>query len=208
MKKLSLIYIFSILITNLYGQTDNVQKGLMYFEKGAFEMALEAFDDAITDEPAVAQYYYYRGNTHFALEDYKKAISDFTAVLEIDPKYTDALFNRGNAYYELENYQKAIKDFDRLIAMKPELSEAYQVRGSAYFNVEKYENAIEDYNQAIQHTEDNHADLYYDLGNAYFMMSNFSGIIGLFLKSNKSRQHQPKLLFQPGIVLFLPRYFI
>ena len=45
-----------------------------------------------------------KGSSYCDIKDYNKAIDCFDKVLQIHPKYINALNNKGNAYYNLKEY--------------------------------------------------------------------------------------------------------
>ena len=45
-----------------------------------------------------------KGNSYYDIKDYNKAINCFDKVLQIHPKYINALNNKGKAYSNLKEY--------------------------------------------------------------------------------------------------------
>src|SRR5262245_32314148 len=68
--------------------------GKVKFSSGDYKGALEAFNKAISLDPAYATAYQDRGGAQYALGDDAAALADCNKALELDPKLPDALFKR------------------------------------------------------------------------------------------------------------------
>jgi len=75
-------------------------RGLAYFEKGQYDLAIADYSEAITIDSKNAAAYYNRGDTYLLKGQYDEAIADFSKVIEINPKLSVFYYLRGNAYFK------------------------------------------------------------------------------------------------------------
>lgn len=200
MKKLLLLGILSFFVFIVYSQEDLVKQGLAYFENEEYEKALKDFSKAIEEKPSDSELYFYRANTYMALEEYEKSIKDYNFVVSQNKSNIDAIYNRGNAYYELEKYKNAINDFNLVLKQDPKFVEALQSRGSAYFNNENFKNALADFKTVVElHPS---AGSFYDLGNAHFMLGDFSGSVDDFSQAIEKDSGNSDYFFNRALAYF------
>lgn len=64
--------------------------GIKRYNDGNLEEALTYFDRTVTENPAMATAYYYRGLVHLAQENAEAATADFTKLLELEPEHYKA----------------------------------------------------------------------------------------------------------------------
>jgi tetratricopeptide (TPR) repeat protein len=130
-------------------------RGVVYFHKGDFDLAIADFSEAIEINPKMAMAYNARGVIFEEKGDFDRAIADATKAIEIDPKYAPAYSNRGNA---LKNkggdLDRAIGDYTRSIEIDPLQQggahlNAYYGRGFAYQMKRDLDRAMTDYTRAI-----------------------------------------------------------
>ena len=73
-------------------------RGVAYANKGDYELAVEAFTNAIALNPNLAMAYSNRGGAYRDKGDYDRAIEDCNTAIELDPDLAMAYGNRGGAY--------------------------------------------------------------------------------------------------------------
>jgi lipoprotein NlpI len=126
------------------------ERGVLLYQRGEYDRAIQAFDEAIRHYPDFAYAFNNRGNTHQAKRQYAQAFEDFDRALQLKPDYAEAHYNRANTFRDTSAYDRAIQDYDQAIRLKPDYVFAYINRGAAYRRLGAYDRAIEDYNQAIR----------------------------------------------------------
>jgi tetratricopeptide (TPR) repeat protein len=67
-----------------------LNKGIEQYNKGAYDKALEFFQQVVAENPGNADGYYYRGMTYLATGKNAEAKADLQKVLEIDPNHARA----------------------------------------------------------------------------------------------------------------------
>jgi tetratricopeptide (TPR) repeat protein len=109
-----------------------VDLGIMYSEKGEYELAISAFNKALEVDLVSAETFNNRGITYSQKGEYDLAISDFTKALEIKPVMAKAHYNRGITYAKKGEYVHALRDFDRSLELDSVHAPAYVNRGGLH----------------------------------------------------------------------------
>jgi tetratricopeptide (TPR) repeat protein len=117
--------------------------------KQLLDLALQDYDEAITQDPRFADAIGDRGITLTAMGRYAEAIPDFTQVIDLDPRSGYALYDRGLAYEGLGLDDLAIADFSAAIDQEPRDARRFERRGTVYFRTAQFDKARADYEQAL-----------------------------------------------------------
>lgn len=95
--------------------------GLAYHEKGEYEAALEALEQAVRVQSRFCVGHYLMGQTLFALERFEEAEQALTRALEVDSRcgetYQAAFRLRGETRARLGHRDDAIADFERCVEL-------------------------------------------------------------------------------------------
>ena len=120
-------------------------RGVEYKNKGEYDRAIAAYDEAIRLNPNFAVAFANRGAAYDDKGEYDRAIADYDQAIRLKPDLTYAFFNRGNAYGHKGDYDSAFRDYDQAIRLDPEFAVAYGGRGRAYEKLGNLDAAIRDY---------------------------------------------------------------
>lgn len=137
---------------SLLTSQETFQAGVTAFQNENYQLAAEAFTQAIEQQPNFVSAYSNRCLTYLILNKYRQAIADCTRGLQIDPTNAESYLNRGLAYYRLGEYQNAVTDYNQLLQLQPSDYRAYYNRGLAQVELGAKVAAISDYNQSIQYS--------------------------------------------------------
>jgi hypothetical protein len=107
--------------------------------------AVEAFKQAIRNEPDDSGLYYNLGVSYIRLGNHNEAIKAFRQTLRIKPNDAEALLNLGYSYGELSQDKKAIEAYKEAIKFKPDFVEAHYNLGKTYLKLKKRRMSIEQY---------------------------------------------------------------
>lgn len=108
------------------------RQGLIYSEKGQYDLAISEFNKALKIAPSSPKLYNDRGIVYSKARQYDLAISDFTKVLELEPNATQAYYNRGITYAIKDQFKMAFSDLNKALEIDPLYKSAYDTRGSMY----------------------------------------------------------------------------
>ncbi|MEG5042840.1 MULTISPECIES: tetratricopeptide repeat-containing serine protease family protein [unclassified Microcoleus] len=125
-------------------------QGREKFQKGDYQGAIQAFNQAIVLNPNYVDAYTNRGRARSSLGDDRSAIADFNQALRIDPNNDVAYLSRGFARSTLEDKQGALADFNQVLRISPNNAVANFTRGFARYRLGDKQGAIADFNQALR----------------------------------------------------------
>jgi tetratricopeptide (TPR) repeat protein len=146
------------------------------YQKGDYQGAVAAYNQAIQLNPNYAEAYNNRGNARDELGDKQGAIADFNEALRINPNDAYAYYNRGLTRSELGDKQGAIADFNEALRINPNYAYAYYNRGLTRSELGDKQGAIADYNQALR-INPNDANAYNNRGVARSKLGDKQGAI-------------------------------
>lgn len=125
-------------------------RGEAYFCMGAYDRALEDFEESIERQPRNPEAYNEHGNILRFQGEFARAIQDFTSALAFDPDHYEATYNRALAYEASGHLPEAEADLTRTLDLNPELIAAYELRGRLRAARHDYSGAIEDFSQYLR----------------------------------------------------------
>ncbi len=162
-------------------------------DEGAYDAAIEAYDQALALNPDYIAAYYNRGVAYARIGVLDGAIADFTHVIELDPDQIQAYRQRGLVFARKGEFDRAISDYDAVLRSSPPLrspraagpsstegeggeatlaASVYYDRANAYFRLRSYVRAIEDYTEALERAP-GHVEAYLNRGLAYAAQGNY-----------------------------------
>ena len=164
-------------------------QGNLFYQKGDYPKAIEAYSKCIELEPSVCETYFLRGNAKAACGDHEKAIKDYDkavfhknrpflsypdiTTLMFNPNLFMVYFNRGNAKSVRADYEGALQDYTEAIErdwMGKDRASMYFNRANAYADLHKFEEAVADYDKA-GNPESPHA--HFNKGNVLVALGRF-----------------------------------
>ena len=126
------------------------QQGIAKASEKDYRGAISAFNQALQNQPDLAEAYYQRGLAHFNAGDFQAAISDYTEALQIDVGDAKGYFARGLAYLSATNLEAAIADAKHAILLKPDYAAAYNLIGTVRQRQSAPLKAIASYKKAVE----------------------------------------------------------
>ena len=128
---------------------NNNDAGLALQNQGRHVEAVHEFDEAIRNDPRLADAYNNRAFSNIILGNYQRAFSDLNLAIDFNPQHAQAYSNRGFANITLGQYQLGIQDLDEAIRLAPGDAVAYENRAIAYTYLSMDVTAQEDINSAV-----------------------------------------------------------
>ncbi|KAA3646133.1 MAG: hypothetical protein DWQ07_07865 [Chloroflexi bacterium] len=122
--------------------------GLSALEAGAYEEAIEFFEQFLDSQPDTADVYYYIGEANLQLEDYLAAQDAFTRATLADPDFGAGYWGQARAHIGLLQFGEVLPDLNSAIENDPNLVEAYIERADYRLGRANPEFAMEDINIA------------------------------------------------------------
>jgi tetratricopeptide (TPR) repeat protein len=106
---------------------------LAYFQQGAFDRAIDWYQQAAAIDSSDAGLYFGIARSYEAAGYPEKAERHYTRALEINPEYIEALVNLGSLRYRSADFPGALAWFGRALAIDPENSDALSNSAMAHF---------------------------------------------------------------------------
>lgn len=122
--------------------------GLIAYQTGHIEAAVELIGKAISVQPSASMYC----NLGNALRDQgslEAAVERYREALSLQPDDAETRCNLGKALHEQGKLDAAVEQFQRVIAARPELAEAHIALGNAHKTQGRLDAAVASYRQAI-----------------------------------------------------------
>jgi tetratricopeptide (TPR) repeat protein len=134
--------------------------------RGDYEYAIDAYGDAIRQDPKYPISYNNRGVAYFKTGDNDRAIADYTESIKRDPKIASIYANRGRAWRAKGDHARALADYGKAISLDGRYADAYNNRGLTWAAKGDHTRAIADYTKAIR-IDPKLANAYENRGHAY-----------------------------------------
>lgn len=205
-----LVILIGVVVWSIIGTQEKWKYGklgLVEYEKGNYQGAVEYYDLGLQFDSGNASLYNNRGLVYFKLKEYKKALSDYNKAIILKPDFAVAYLNRGLVYFKNAHAPKAIHDFTKAIELNPKLEDAYYNRGVSYnqsfhhvFYIRKpfasededaFQRAIADFDKVLE-LEPGYALAFAGKGNAYYRHGDCDEAAAKFTKAIKLKDEIAK----------------
>ena len=162
---------------------NNSKKPEIYYKKGALEVRLEKWMDALRTYGALERinpnFFHINYNLslcYLNIRDMKNSIASGKRQLEFYPDYVNQYFILGKAYYMINNSREAQKNFEKYLESDPKNASAMGYLGNIHAFRSEWEEAIKRYETVLtNHPEDPLTRL--NLSNAYMAKGNLNKAI-------------------------------
>ncbi|PLW14758.1 hypothetical protein PCANC_01743 [Puccinia coronata f. sp. avenae] len=96
-----------------------LMKATFLFLMSQPQLALEAFNHALVEQPDLIQAWIRKASVNMELGSLDTAMNDFAEALKIDPNDPDVYYHRGQVYNVTEQHHLSIEDYRRSIELDP-----------------------------------------------------------------------------------------
>ena len=157
-------------------------KGLAYYEQGAEAAAMQAFEQALAEDPGLAEAHLYIGNVHARQGRSAAAADAYESAIEIDPGFVEAYNNLGTTYANMNRAEDAMEAYRRALSLDDRFYDARTNLGLLYAEAGRLDEAIEEYMKVIR-AEVGIAEVHNNLGMAYLGQGRHEDARGQFQKA-------------------------
>ncbi len=146
-----------------------------YRKDNRLDKAIALLDEAIAQQPQMADLYRDRAHLHWYRQDSDAALADFEHALRLEPRANrshDDLHQRAAILYGNRRYSDAIRECDAALKIRSDSPLVHLLRARALSQLERYAEAV----QALEQYEKNGsrtAEFYRDRGRALANLSRF-----------------------------------
>ena len=156
--------------------------GLVAYQRGDSETALEAMRLAIVEDPTRAIFHLNLGVVLQATGDGSEAIACFQRAIALDPQSDAAHYNLGEALWRENRLGDAAVSFSRVLSLRPQSHEAANSLGSVLQKAGRLDQAITCFGKAISLCP-TYAEAHNNLGLALDALGRLEEAIGSFRKA-------------------------
>src|SRR5207253_5387396 len=98
--------------------------GLVAFQSGQPQLAVQLIGKSITSKDAPAPFFFNFGNVLAALHDNPGAVRQYRRALELEPKYPEALNNLATVHVRVAQFEEAIELYRRALMIRADYHDA------------------------------------------------------------------------------------
>jgi tetratricopeptide (TPR) repeat protein len=124
--------------------------GVMAFEAGKYDVAIEYIGQAIRLNGTVAAFHNNLGNAFKDQGMLNKAVACYRRAVELRPDYAEAYYNLGNVFLDQEKLDEAVAASRQAVELKPDYAEAHNNLGIALRDQNKMDEAVACFQRALE----------------------------------------------------------
>ena len=121
-----------------------------YQRSGALQLARQAYEDILAQEPLHAGSLHMLGLIYTQTEQLDKGVDLLCRALELEPHNAQTYYGLGFAMCKLKQFAAGIECFDKALARKPRFSEAACDKGRALIELKRFAEAVTSLDLAIR----------------------------------------------------------
>jgi Flp pilus assembly protein TadD len=140
-----------------------LEKGKELYRNDQDSEAVQAFQEAVKQDPDLAEAYFRLGLGYEALgkaqeaeAEYKKAVETYKKYLADHDDDSEAHYNLGQTYAGLAQYSEAIRQYREATKLKEDDSDIYYDLGVAYTKLAQYDAAASGFSKSLEIDPDNY----------------------------------------------------
>ena len=143
--------------------------GISLIKMDSLHSGIVQMNNLICQYPDYDTAYFYRGMAEHLFEKYDSALVSYSKVLELNPKYFEAMNFRGRCLQERDSTSEENDDLRNWKLIRPDGIQYYTDLGYDCFYNSDFRNSILHFRKVLS-LDSNNADAYYNIANAYFEM--------------------------------------
>jgi len=134
-------------------------RGNFYKQKGEINQAISDYNEAIRQNPGLAEGYYNRAVAYQAKGSQSLALSDLNQAIKINPNFAEAYYGRAKVYFNLNDYHNSIEDIRKAKELKCKDIEESFVNSVIYKEAGKYFDLVRPVQHLTNKAWDEHVEL-------------------------------------------------
>lgn len=138
-------------------------RGLLGYQQGHYQLALELIQEAISLDHSKPHYFFNQALVLEKKERWDEAISAYQEAIRLKPQYVEALSNIGNVYRQQRQWPKAIAAYEDARRHRPQSADLLNNLGVVYKEKGDPDHALTHYQQATQLSPE-HAEAHHNMG--------------------------------------------
>jgi tetratricopeptide (TPR) repeat protein len=129
---------------------DYFNRGVDFFYKSQYELALKAFEKVIELKPDHADAWNNKGATLDKLGRHEESLKAFEKVIELKPDDADAWYNKGATLDKLGRHEESLKASGKAIELKPDRAGAWNNKGVVLNKLGRHEESLKAFEKVIE----------------------------------------------------------
>ena len=168
--------------------------GIAKGSQGRNKEALDAFDEALQQNPKDAEAWYNKGLALVNLGRHEDALHAYDESLKINPKSAEAWNNKGGVLAILGRCEEALRAYDECLKLDPKHTSAWCGRGAVLAWFGRNEDALRDFDEALK-LNPKSAEAWYNRGKTLGRLGRKDEALA---SVDKAQQIDPKLRDKVG----------
>ncbi len=140
--------------------------GLTYYHQGAEISAMKAFEQALAEDPGLAEAHLYLGNIHARQDRQTAAIEAFEKAIDLDADFVEAYNNLGSMYANVDRTEDAMAAYRKALSLNDRFYDARTNLGLLYAEAGRLDDAIDEFMKVIR-AEAGISEVHNNLGMVY-----------------------------------------
>ena len=165
--------------------------GLTYYEQGAENEAMVAFEQALEEDPGLAEAHLYIGNIYARQERHEAAVEAYEKAVEIDSGFVEAYNNLGSMYAYTGRPEEAMEAYLKALSLNDRFYDARTNLGLLYAEAGRLKDAVDEYMKVIR-AEVGIAEVHNNLGMVYLRQGRHEDARAQFQKAIALRDDFPE----------------
>jgi tetratricopeptide (TPR) repeat protein len=179
---------------------DYMNQGYHYSSQKKYKEALEAFENAIKEDPKNANAWFQKGNCLSKLGRYEEALNAFDEAIRLKSNFAEAHNNRGTALSKLNRLEESLKAHEQAIKIKPDSANAYYNRGVTLDELGRHEEALKAFDKAIRSKPD-FTDAHYNRGVTLDELGHYEKALKAFDEAIRLKPDFAEAYYNRGVTL-------
>lgn len=172
--------------------------GITYYEQGDDMAAVDAFQRALSEDPALAEAHLYIGNVHVRQGRTGDAIAAYKEAVESNPAFAEAYNNMGSIYAETGQAEEAMSAYRQALELNERFYDARTNLGLLYAEAGRLDDAIAEYLKVIK-ADVGIAEAHNNLSMIYLQQGNYEDALIQSRKAIKLRKDFPEAYNNLGL---------
>jgi protein O-GlcNAc transferase len=174
--------------------------GVMAYQLGRFDHAVEFLSRAIELNPHTAIYHLHRGLAYEAVGLTDQAAAAYVKALQLQPDFADAHNNLGNLLHQQGRFSESEAHCRQALHCRSEFPEALNNLGNAILEQDRVDESLQYFQQAMR-LNPNFAKAHNNLGNAFKRQDKLDDAARCYQQAVRLDPHFAEAFYNWGIVL-------
>jgi tetratricopeptide (TPR) repeat protein len=184
---------------------DLYEEGVTLYRQGRLKLALEVFENLLSENPQDFAVLFHKGNSLLKLKCYEEAIETFEEASRINSSQARLWTNIGYALAKLERFKQALEAFERSISLNPVQKNAWEGKEALLSRIHQCEGDLLELERALEKNPfDENAllekgKIHLELGETEQARENFEKALKVKPDNPEALQLRGKIFFEMGL---------